>query len=178
MSHTTDEVFGLNRGLPLNYVARNGVDKRFVESLVRNQHVVIYGSSKQGKTSLRKKYLGDTDCIVVVCQSKWTLVELHASILKEAGFDVRQSADKTASGALKLIARIAKAPVLLEDSFKAGHVRQRTSHEKQFWQPLELDPSDPNDLIRALKEIEFGRFIVLEDFHYLPDETQRSFAFF
>lgn len=42
--------------------------------------------------------------------------------------------------------------------------------------PLELDPGDVNDIIAALKQIEFSQFIVLEDFHYLPDETQRDFA--
>jgi len=39
---------------------------------------------------------------------------------------------------------------------------------------LELDPEDANDIINALGE--FDRFIVLEDFHYLPIETQKDFS--
>lgn len=31
--------------------------------------------------------------------------------------------------------------------------------------------------MRALKGIDFTKFIVLEDFHYLPQETQEQFAF-
>jgi hypothetical protein len=41
---------------------------------------------------------------------------------------------------------------------------------------LELDPSDVNDAIAALNKIKFAKFIVLEDFHYLPTETQKDFA--
>lgn len=33
-----------------------------------------------------------------------------------------------------------------------------------------------NDIIGGLQEIGFNKLIVLEDFHYLPDETQRDFA--
>lgn len=33
-----------------------------------------------------------------------------------------------------------------------------------------------NDIIGALAEIGFEKFIVLEDFHYLSDEVQQDFA--
>ncbi len=61
--YTTDEVFGVGRDLPLNYVSRDMVDTKFVESLGNQKHIVIYGSSKQGKTSLRKKWLTDEDYV-------------------------------------------------------------------------------------------------------------------
>jgi hypothetical protein len=41
---------------------------------------------------------------------------------------------------------------------------------------LELDAEDVNDIIRALGDVDFDRYIVLEDFHYLPDDTQQEFA--
>jgi hypothetical protein len=44
-------------------------------------------------------------------------------------------------------------------------------------EPLELDAGDPNDLVRALKGIDFNKLVVLEDFHYLPQETQEQFSF-
>ncbi|WP_197093158.1 hypothetical protein [Methylobacterium aquaticum] len=123
-AHTTDEVFGINRDLPMNYVVRKIVDDKFIESLSRGQHIVIYGSSKQDKTSLRKKCLVETDYIVVSCQNKWTLAELHASILKEAGFNIRQSLEKTASGSHKVVAGVgakAKIPLITEGSGNAGY---------------------------------------------------------
>lgn len=41
---------------------------------------------------------------------------------------------------------------------------------------MELDPEDVNDIIQALSSIDFTKFIVLEDFHYLPTETQKDFS--
>ena len=178
--YTTDEVFGVNRDLPLNYVTRPEVDDKFIESLSRQQHIVIYGSSKQGKTSLRKKCLFDTDYVVVSCQNRWTLSELHAAVLKECGFVIRQSVEKTASGAHKVLAGFegkGKLPVIAEAGGKVEYEYNRTQSKKETFAPLELDPNDPNDIIRALEEIRFTSFIVLEDFHYLPDETQRDFSF-
>ncbi|NTI86062.1 hypothetical protein G6L87_03170 [Agrobacterium rhizogenes] len=177
---TVDEVFGVNRDLPLNYVVRKEVDEKFIDSLSRNQHIVIFGSSKQGKTSLRKKCLEDKDAIVVACQNKWSLAELHSAILKTAGFNVKQSIEKTVAGSHKVIAGVAakaKIPLVTEGSGKAEYERERATTEKETLKALELDPNDPNDIIRALEEIEFRQFIVLEDFHYLPDDTQRDFSF-
>lgn len=58
--HRLSDVYGISRDLPLNYVPRDGVDGVFVESLTRDKHIVVYGSSKQGKTSLRKYNLTTT----------------------------------------------------------------------------------------------------------------------
>jgi hypothetical protein len=41
---------------------------------------------------------------------------------------------------------------------------------------LELDPTDVNDIIAALDAAGSPQFIVLEDFHYLPEDVQRDFA--
>ena len=45
----TSDVFGINRDLPLNYTTREAVDNSLLENLTRDKHLVIYGSSKQGK---------------------------------------------------------------------------------------------------------------------------------
>ena len=41
---------------------------------------------------------------------------------------------------------------------------------------LEIDSSDPNDVIRVLQDMNFKKFIVLEDFHYLSEDVQRQVA--
>lgn len=179
-AHTTDEVFGVGRDLPLNYVTRPEVDDKFVESLSRGKHIVIYGSSKQGKTSLRKKCLLEKDYVVISCQNKWSLAELHAAVLKECGFLVRQSTEKTVAGTHKITAALEgklKIPFISEGGAKGEYEREHSEDEKNTFSPLELDPTDPNDVIRALEDIQFRKFIVLEDFHYLPDDAQRDFSF-
>ncbi|RYD69942.1 MAG: hypothetical protein EOP84_27530, partial [Verrucomicrobiaceae bacterium] len=80
--YKTEDVYGVGRDLPLNYVTRDKVDKVFVENLTRDKHVVVYGSSKQGKTSLRKQWLNDEENVVVSCLNTMSLPELHGAILK------------------------------------------------------------------------------------------------
>lgn len=88
--YKASKVFGISRELPLNYVSRLSADESLVENLTRDKHLVIYGSSKQGKTSLRKNCLNNDDYIVVHCSNKWTIADLHSAILKKAGFEVTQ----------------------------------------------------------------------------------------
>ena len=170
--HQTKDVYGINRGLPLNYVTREAVDASLIENLTRDKHLVIYGSSKQGKTSLRKHCLQDDDYIVVHCSNRMTISDLHGAILKGAGFEVIQSTTKTTSGKHKILATF-KAQ-LFGVGASAGGEQEKGTETAIITEPLELDADDANDIIRAL--INFNKYIVLEDFHYLLIETQKDFA--
>jgi len=170
--HKTADVYGIGRDLPLNYVARAAVDEAFVANLTRDKHVVIYGSSKQGKTSLRKHCLRDDDYIVVHCSNKWEVADLHAAILKRAGFEVTQSSTRTVAGKNKIVASLKAA--FLGIGVETGGDKETSKSDAVTTKPLELDPEDVNDIIAALQG--FTKFIVLEDFHYLPIETQKDFS--
>lgn len=172
VKHKASDVYGIGRELPLNYVSRKSVDEYFVANLTRDKHVVIYGSSKQGKTSLRKNCLNDDDYIVVHCSNKWSLAELHAAILKRAGYEVTQSATKTTSGRNKIVAAFKAS--LFGAGIETGGEKEQTKSDAVTTKPLELDPEDVNDIIAALAD--FKKFIVLEDFHYLPIDTQKDFS--
>lgn len=172
--HRLEVVYGINRDLPLNYVVRKSADDRLVDSLSRGKHIVIYGSSKQGKTSLRKHCLKAEDYVVVHCSNKWSVADINAAILKRVGYEVTQSTSRTMSGQAKITARFGFG-LFGQKSEMGGDVGVGID-KKTEKAPLELDPSDVNDIIRALQEIKFTRFIVLEDFHYLPAETQKDFA--
>ena len=52
-----DDVYGISRDLPLNYVERKSVDGKFKRNINREKHITIFGSSKQGNTSLKKHCL-------------------------------------------------------------------------------------------------------------------------
>jgi hypothetical protein len=174
----TADVFGIQRDVPLNYITRDRVDEVFVESLTRDKHIVVYGSSKQGKTSLRKYNLKPDDYISVTCDNTASLAQLHGAILKEAGYTVEQSTTRTVSGEAKITARIGahvNFGVAKLDAGLGGET-QGAESTSTVEVSLELDPSDVNDTIRALREIGFAKYIVLEDFHYLPLETQESFS--
>lgn len=158
-TYTTDDVYGISRDLPLNYVDRSSVDDTLVENLTREKHLAIYGSSKQGKTSLRKHCLEPGDYIVVQCASSWELRNVNEAILKSAGFKLTLSETKTTTGKAKVLAK-----------FEYSQANSKTESA------LDLDTTDVNDIIRALDSIGFAKYVVLEDFHYLPTDTQRHFS--
>lgn len=171
---TTDAVYGISRDVPLNYTTRPNVDEKFVDNLTREKHIVVYGSSKQGKTCLRKHCLNESDYIHVQCSNKWTLEEIHANVLKRAGFKVEQSEKKTTSGKNKIVASIGAS--IFGVGSKVGGEKEQATIDEKTTKALELDPADVNDVIAALESIDFTKYIVLEDFHYLPLETQKDFA--
>jgi hypothetical protein len=170
--HKAADVFGISRDLPLNYVTRKSVDDALVDNLTRDKHLVIFGSSKQGKTSLRKHCLKESDYIVVHCSNRWALEDLHAAILKSAGFELTQSSTKTETGKSKIVASFKAA--LMGVGIGSGAEKATETARATTTTPIELDPSDVNDIIKALNG--FDRYIVLEDFHYLPVEAQRDFS--
>lgn len=168
----TKDVFGIQRDLPLNYIERNA-DKILVDSLDRSHHVVIYGSSKQGKTSLRKKNIKEDDYILVHCHNKWEISHIHNTILKQAGYELTLSESLTTSGKAKVKATFGwnlftKAE--LETEGELGREKEKLTKS------LDIDIEDVNDIIKALEEICFHKIIVLEDFHYLKPETQNDFS--
>ncbi len=172
--YKTADVFGISRDLPLNYVERKTADDRLVENLTREKHLVIFGSSKQGKTSLRKHCLSDDDCIVIHCSNKWSVSDINAAILKKAGFELTQSTSKTATGKSKIFAKITAK--IFGAGAEGGAEAERQLAEQMVKTPLELDQDDVNDIISALNSISFSKYIVLEDFHYLSTDAQRDFS--
>ena len=174
---TLSDVFGISRSIPLNYVPRSSVDNAFKLALGRGKHVVVHGSSKQGKTCLRKWNLDEDDHITITCSNRWNLAQLFISILKQAGFAVAQSESRTYAGDRKVTAK-AEIKIDLPGFESTGSVEgsRGGSTSTETAKALELDPHDANEVIDALGSIAFHKYIVLEDFHYLPRETQRDFA--
>lgn len=172
--HMTDDVFGISRDLPMNYVGREKVDTKFVENLTREKHIVVFGSSKQGKTSLRKQCLADSDYITVHCSNKWDLSDLHSNILKRAGYEITLSTKKTSEGKQKIEAKFSAKPLGI--GVELGGAKDNSDAKEVVTKALEIEAEDVNDIIAALTEIGFEKYIVLEDFHYLPVETQKDFS--
>ena len=168
----TKDVFGIQRDLPLNYIVREA-DKILVDSLDRSHHVVIYGSSKQGKTSLRKRNLQEDQYIIVHCSNKWDIDQIHNNLLKQAGYELTLSESLTTSGKAKVKATFGWN---LFTKAEAGAETEAGREKEKITKTLDIDIEDVNDIIKALEEIKFDKIIVLEDFHYLKPETQKDFA--
>lgn len=169
-----DDVYGLTRDVPLTYVERDEVDGLFRKSLHRNRHITIFGSSKQGKTCLKKHCLNEDEYINIQCNNKMTINDINMGILKKSGFEIEASTKRTTNGKAKILASLKAKIPFLESS--VGTELESTESQEREIKSLELDPDDVNDIIDALKKIGFQKYIVLDDFHYLKTEIQKDFA--
>lgn len=178
--HRLEEVFGTSREVPKTYVVRTDVDGRFVNDLSRTKHIVLYGGSKQGKSCLRRYNLSPEDGLVVQCHRESNKAAIYEMILKQAGAKTQVTDTRTISGNLKLAATVeveAGVPLVLKKKGDfTGEGGGEVSRET-VTKTLELDPEDPNEVARVLKEIGFTQFIILEDFHYLEPDVQQAFSF-
>ena len=111
---------------------------------------------------------------MVHCSNKWQLSDLNAAILKRSGYEITLSNTKTSSGKYKIFAKVKAS--FLGSGAEGGAEAERQTENGTITAPLELDPDDVNDIISALSSLNFELFIVLEDFHYLPIETQKDFS--
>lgn len=174
-----DKVFGLHRGDTQHYVEREGVDLNFVEAISREKHVAIFGCSKQGKTTLRKKHLDESQYLLVTCGPSWTIEDLHAAILNEAGCIVstgRETQTQNGVGGNAEIGAAIKIP-FMEYRGKVGTNGNSTSTTIESYEELPIDMTDPKQIVEVLKQTTDKNIIVVEEFHYLPEKTQRQFAF-
>src|SRR5438552_6673470 len=80
-----EEVFGVSARPVLSYVERPEVDNRFAEALASDKEVIVYGSSKQGKTALVSKHLPYDKSILVSLTPRMTVLDMYQIILAKAG---------------------------------------------------------------------------------------------
>jgi hypothetical protein len=173
VDYNIDNVFGMQRGDTSHYIERSHVDDVFLNSLLGDKHVSIYGSSKQGKTTLRNKYLSKPEQLVVVCEREWSSTDIFAAILKAAGCMIDYSNPSSSPG-LEVTVRIPK-PTLSKDNAGASLAFPALS-AGQF-ESVRINLRDTGDFVRVLRDVFFGKYLVLEEFHYLDEKTQRDFAY-
>jgi len=173
-TYRLEEVFGIARDLPINYIQRADVDGTLVTCIKDNKHIVIHGSSKQGKTCLRKQYFKDTDSLLVQCMSDWDISGLYSNILKQLNYQLPQSIEKSKSFAAKGLTRLKAALGFASASTEVS--LEKIDGEKKTLAPIQFDMTSVNDIVGVFKKAKSKRFVILEDFHYLPDRTQRQFA--
>ncbi len=175
-----EEVFGISPHPVLSYVERPKVDGRFTTALRTENHIVIYGSSKQGKTALRQKHVSDDQCVIVRCGPKTTTETIYQSVLRDAGvrLEMSESQSDATKGSLKstwsfkaVIPWIGGAQTDLEMGTEAARQKTLTT---EF---VGHDLAEAQSICELLQAVKFDKIIVLENFHYLPLETQKLVAF-
>ena len=154
------EVFGTGRSVPASYVPRENIDARFLNYLSEDKHTVIHGPSGQGKTMLIKRHLNAEQYRVVQCSNYHRRIDIYRMILGEA--DASVSLETRIRKGKRLAATI---------SFLSGGTESDSEISTKI---IDIDLGNINDVIRALRERDFDKYIVLEDFHYLRKKVQKE----
>jgi hypothetical protein len=172
------EVFGISTSIPkYTYVNRAGLDERFSYLLGSDRHIVIYGPSKQGKTILRKKVLPEERCVVVPCRPDWTVENLYQEMLRQLGssLTVTQRSVNVVGATLEGEGKgKAGIPFVVSGEVKASAAGKFEHTSETVVKPAAGEATFVF-IMEAAKES--GRRIIIEDFHYLPEEQRRRLAF-
>jgi Cdc6-like AAA superfamily ATPase len=83
MIYNTLDVFGVKSKLIQSYIERDSVDEKFKSALLGGNEIIVYGSSKQGKTSLILKHLKEEQYVKVECSPQTQPIDIYKSILRQ-----------------------------------------------------------------------------------------------
>lgn len=173
------EVFGIAVSVPEHtYVDRAGLDRRFTYLIKQDRHIVIHGASKQGKTTLRKKNLPENSSIVVQCGADFGRDRIYLEILRQLGSQIPTEISKKLTVGAELQAKASsQLSIPLVTSVEA-EVEGSGNLEEESGTVSTPIGVDPGSLGYIAQEISKSRKrIVIEDFHYLSKQEQKSFAF-
>lgn len=175
-----EEVFGVRKDPVLSYVERTDVDGMFKKALKTDKQIIVYGASKQGKTSLVEKHLPYKDNISVSLTPKFHLVDIYKSILSSLDIELTTTTEQTKgnSSEASIGAKItAVIPFLGKADISTNHKDGKTDSTMKKSSIIELNLQLPNDVAQAYKKTGTNKFVILENFHYLDEEIQKQFAF-
>lgn len=175
----TNQVYGVSNELIDTYIERTNVDELFLKGLEKNKHIVIYGASKQGKTSLTNKHLSEADYIKVNCSPNQTTLDLYNSVVRQLNIEILDAVEitNTVGGEVKVGLK-AKIRIPFFGSGEA-ETEASASLDKETgrkYSVVEYNLALAQDLSELLRSIKFNKRIILENFHYLADEIQKQLS--
>lgn len=174
------EVYGVSNQMIETYIEREKVDSLFLDGLQRRKHIIVYGASKQGKTSLTNKHLTENDYVKVNCSTGTTIIDIYHSILRQLDVEILStkgevySADGDAKVGIKVKIRIP----ILGSVETTGEIGSGVGKEQsKTYKIVDYNLSLAQDVSELLKSLGFSKRIILENFHYLQEEVQQQLAF-
>lgn len=180
MKHKTEDVFGVKSTLVLSYVERNLVDERFKAALITNNEVVVYGSSKQGKTSLILKHLTAESYVKVECSPQTQPVDIYKSILRQLNIryiDTESTEEGLEHGGKVGAGFKVRIPFIGDTGIDAEVSDNNTKTTTRSEQYIEYNLSLAQDISELLIKSNSDKFIILENFHYLSIDVQEALAY-
>ncbi len=176
----TTDVFGVSNNKVASYIERDEVDVKFVEGLKRNKHIIVFGASKQGKTALTNKHLLDDQFIRVNCSPQTAVVDIYKSILRQ--LDLEYEEDRIERNGSEVEAKVSLKAIIKMPFMASGEAGiagggKNSAGKEIKYRSIEFNLALPQDVSEILKSIGFNKRIILENFHYLGEDTQKQLAF-
>jgi len=179
-NNLTANVFGVKNDLIASYIEREQVDEKFRNAVAGGNEVIVYGSSKQGKTSLLLRNLHRDDYIKVECTPNTAPEDIYKSALRQLKVKFTESITQNdsyehggkLSGSIKI-----KIPFIGGGDVNAEAMDSKTSGESKQVTHIEYNLALAQDVSELLREYAEGKFIVLENFHYLSHEAQKTLSY-
>lgn len=172
------DVFGISTDVPkYTYVDRQSLDRKFEHYLESQKHIVLHGASKQGKSCLRRKNIDENNCVVVHCAPNMVQLEdVWAAALQQMKVSRISRISTTEKSKQENSADVeAKASIMGIGGGAGAEIKEG----KEFAETKEQERIGGESLLPALTDElrKSNQRLILEDFHYLPDNVRREVAF-
>ncbi|MCL7765368.1 hypothetical protein MPF19_18250 [Polaribacter sp. Z014] len=175
----TNQVFGVSNELIDTYIERPKVDNLFLQGLQKNKHIIIYGASKQGKTSLTNKHLTEDDYVKVNCSPSSTTLDIFNSIVRQLNIEIIESTDitTTVGGEVKVgVKAKIKIPFFGSGEAETEATASGQNEKGITYKIIDYNLALAQDISELLREVKFKKRIILENFHYLEEAIQKQLS--
>ena len=173
------EVFGISASVPKHtYVDRAGLDRSFTYLVGQDRHLVIHGASKQGRTILRKKNLPEEQCLVIQCGASSNRDRIYLEILRQLGSQIPTEVSRNLTLGSELKSKVSgqlNLPLVASGTAEiegGGNIERESGI---VFTPIGVDPGSLGYITQEIKSS--GKKIIIEDFHYLPEQEKINLAF-
>jgi hypothetical protein len=176
-----EHVFGVSKDLVASYTDRPDVDQAMANALRQTRQIIVYGSSKQGKTAVVQRHVPESARVTVHCSPQMTTEDLYRSLLRQLGVEI--TVEKTADRGREMGAGVSTKFTALIPFFGKAETEAKgdlkaTKADGTRSEMIEFKLSLSQDVGELLLKVNAGnRFFVVENFHYLTPDVQSSFAF-
>jgi hypothetical protein len=180
MSHKTSDVFGVKSTLIKSYIERDTVDEKFKNAIQDGNEVIVYGSSKQGKTSLILKHLDEEQYVKVECSPQTQPIDIYKSVLRQLniGYVESETSETASEHGGKVGAGFKIKIPFIGDTNASAEVSDKNSNKLNATTMfVEYNLALAQDVSELLKKSGADKFIVIENFHYLELSVQETLAY-
>ena len=175
----TNQVYGVSNELIDTYIERKNVDEIFIKGLQKNKHIIVYGASKQGKTSLTNRHLNEEDYIKVNCSPSASTLDIYNSIARQLDVEILETSEITTTiGGEAKVGLKAKVRIPFfggADAETEASMKKEKETAKSY-KVIDFNLALAQDLSELLRNVKFDKRIILENFHYLNEEVQKQLS--